>query len=208
MKTVSLAAITMVLVMLSSTCRADDDVIDAVALTPESKYIGADSMSLLHKISSGMMQGFNATSRDRSSRQKPSVWTELISRLPVSKLFDVGANALNVARFWPAGLASLVVGTAPTTGAIVGVVAISIFIIVIWLVIYSIGVLPVGAALLGRQDFGMDSPYAGHPGMMLPQMAQQPFQGPYPYSQRFQRSLADASRSVMDAIGQFESKNQ
>ncbi|XP_032789096.2 uncharacterized protein LOC116926344 [Daphnia magna] len=208
MKTVCLAAIAMVLVMLSSTCRAHDDVIDAVAISSESKYIGADSMSLLHKISSGMIQGFNNTSRDRSSRQKPSVWTELISRLPVSKLFDVGTNALNVARFWPAGLASLVVGTAPTTGAIVGVVAISIFIIVIWLVIYSIGVLPVGAALLGRQDFGVDSPYAGHPGMMFPQMAQQSFQGPYPYNQRFQRSLADASRTVLDAIGQFESKNQ
>ncbi|XP_057376278.1 uncharacterized protein LOC130697392 [Daphnia carinata] len=207
MKTVYLAAITMVLVMLSSTCRADDDVIDAVAIS-ERKYIGADSMSLLHKLSSGTVKGFNATSRDRSSRQKPSVWPELISRLPVSGLFDFGAKALNIARFWPAGLASLVVGTAPTTGAVVGVVAISIFIIVIWLVIYSIGVLPVGAALLGRQDFGMDSPYAGHPGMMLPQMAQQPFQGPYPYNQRFQRSLADASRSVMDAIGQFESKNQ
>jgi uncharacterized BrkB/YihY/UPF0761 family membrane protein len=55
----------------------------------------------------------------------------------MSGLFDVGAKALNVARFWPAGLASLVVGTAPTTGAVVGVVAISIFIIIIWLVIYS-----------------------------------------------------------------------
>jgi hypothetical protein len=66
-------------------------------------------------------------------------WTELISRLPVSPLFDAGAKALNVARFWPAGLASLVVGTAPTAGAVVGVIAISIFIIVIWLVIYSKG---------------------------------------------------------------------
>lgn len=55
----------------------------------------------------------------------------------MSGLFDVGSKALNVARFWPAGLASLVVGTAPTTGAVVGVVAISIFIIIIWLVIYS-----------------------------------------------------------------------
>ena len=164
----------------------------------------------------------------------------------MSGLFDVGAKALNIARFWPAGLASLVVGTAPTTGAIVGVVAISIFIIIIWLVIYSkcyittttttakgkenervrwrlilsifvnfhliftqlgIGVLPVGAALLGRQDFDMSSPYypgaLGHPGMM----PQQPFQGPYPYNQRFQRSLADASRTVMDAIDKFQSKN-
>lgn len=62
---------------------------------------------------------------------------ELISRLPVSRLFDAGAKALNIARYWPAGLASLVVGAAPTTGAVVGVVAIAIFIIVIWLVIYS-----------------------------------------------------------------------
>lgn len=64
-------------------------------------------------------------------------WPELLSRLPVSRLFDVGSQMLNVARFWPAGLTSLVVGTAPTTGAIVGVIAISIFVIVIWLVIYS-----------------------------------------------------------------------
>ena len=71
----------------------------------------------------------------------------------------------------------------------------------------GIGVLPVGAALLGRQDFDMSSPYypgaLGHPGMM----PQQPFQGPYPYNQRFQRSLADASRTVMDAIDKFQSKN-
>ena len=55
----------------------------------------------------------------------------------MGRLFDVGSQMLNVARYWPAGLASLVVGTAPTTGAIVGVIAIAIFIIVIWLVIYS-----------------------------------------------------------------------
>ena len=55
----------------------------------------------------------------------------------MGKLFDIGSKAVNVARFWPAGLTSLVVGTAPTTGAIVGVISILIFIIVIWLVIYS-----------------------------------------------------------------------
>lgn len=60
-----------------------------------------------------------------------------MSRLPVSRLFDLGSKAADIARFWPAGLASLVVGTAPTSGAIVGIVAISIFVIVIWLVIYS-----------------------------------------------------------------------
>jgi hypothetical protein len=38
-------------------------------------------------------------------------------------------------------------------------------------------------------------------------MMQQAFQRPYPYNQRFQRSLADASRTVMDAIDTFESKN-
>lgn len=73
----------------------------------------------------------------------------------------------------------------------------------------GIGVLPVGAALLGRQDFDMDYyPGAvGQPGMMPPHMMQQAFQRPYPYNQRFQRSLADASRTVMDAIDTFESKN-
>jgi hypothetical protein len=56
----------------------------------------------------------------------------------LGKLYDISAKALNVARYWPAGLTSLVVGTAPTTGAIVGVIAILTFIIIIWLIVYSI----------------------------------------------------------------------
>lgn len=71
--------------------------------------------------------------------------------------------------------------------------------------ITGIGVLPVGAALLaGRHDTGvLDSPY-GEPGLMP--YPGQPINGPYPYH-RFQRSLADASRTVMEAIDKFESKN-
>jgi hypothetical protein len=57
----------------------------------------------------------------------------------------------------------------------------------------------------------MGSPYypggLGQPGMMPPHMAPHSFQGPYPYNQRFQRSLADASRTVMNAIDQFQLKN-
>ncbi len=59
-----------VAIILSPTCRANSDVIDAVAIQPETKYIGADSMSLLHKIAA--VRTFNGTN-DRSSRQKPSV---------------------------------------------------------------------------------------------------------------------------------------
>ena len=154
---------------------------------------------------------------------------ELLSRLPVSKLFDVGAKTLNIARYWPAGLASLVVGTAPTTGAIVGVIAISIFIIIIWLCIYStnnmiffslsrasqsirlnylgIGVLPVGASLFSGGDYAnLDPPYPVYP-EMFPQPVHPAHAYGGPYNHRFQRSLADTSRTVMNAIDQFELKN-
>ena len=72
MKTFGLVVITVVAVILSPTCRADGDVIDAVSIEPETKYVGADSMSLLHKFAE--LRAFNKTN-DRSSRQKPSVVT-------------------------------------------------------------------------------------------------------------------------------------
>lgn len=65
----------------------------------------------------------------------------------------------------------------------------------------GIGVLPVGAALAGRNDV-VGSPYDYSD--MMPY--QQNFNAPYPYH-RYQRSLADASRTVMNAIDQFQLKN-
>lgn len=64
---------------------------------------------------------------------------DLMPNFPLAKVFNVGLKTLSAARTftWPAGLASLVIGTAPTTGAIVGIISISIFVIVIWLIIYS-----------------------------------------------------------------------
>ena len=71
MNIVSLAVVmVMAVTIMSPTCSADGDVIDAVAIQPETKYLGADSMSLLHKIAA--LSTTNG-SNDRSSRQKPSV---------------------------------------------------------------------------------------------------------------------------------------
>jgi len=169
----------------------------------------SDSPSVLDDTSAVL----NNTREMRSGREMPPLIPELLSRLPMGKLFDIGSKAINVARFWPAGLTSLVVGTAPTTGAIVGVISILIFIIVIWLVIYSVGVLPVGAAMMTRDE--MMPAYLPPPafaGNMLPPPGS--FAGrPYPnsqfyYNQRAKRSLAEASRHVMEAVNQFQLKNE
>ena len=67
----------------------------------------------------------------------------------------------------------------------------------------GVGVLPVGAALLGHQQY-LRSPY--HSPGLFPHPAQM-YGSPYPYNQRFQRSLAQASQTVMESIDQFKQKN-
>lgn len=66
------------------------------------------------------------------------------------------------------------------------------------------GVLPVGSALFAEEQF-LRSPYRPGPGYFP--HPPQAYGGPYPYNQRFQRSLAEASRTVMESIDQFKSKN-
>lgn len=87
MKTITASKATILAALLAtllaaSTCRADD-YIDAVAISSsENRYVGADSMSLLHKLASvGVAQKAQAKSpsnvlnatEDRTSRQTPAL---------------------------------------------------------------------------------------------------------------------------------------
>ena len=66
--------------LFTSTCKANDVINAAPISASEKYYVGADSMSLLHKLSSGLTnKNFNAT-EDRGSRQTPSVVIDLLHR--------------------------------------------------------------------------------------------------------------------------------
>ena len=76
----SLAIMVVLAALFTSTCKANDVINAAPISASEKYYVGADSMSLLHKLSSGLTnKNFNAT-EDRGSRQTPSVVIDRLRR--------------------------------------------------------------------------------------------------------------------------------
>lgn len=66
-----IAVIALAAILSGSTCRADDDLINATPVSDLRPYVGADSMSLLHRLSTKNIPNGNAD--DRTSRQTPAL---------------------------------------------------------------------------------------------------------------------------------------